>query len=167
MTFIPSICFIYFGYPGQNRTSFCYANSSGNLKPFMKFLFVRPRFCLRLPSDSTSRWTPLPLANASYCQGAFGTFTLESSPMPGAHIRGCLRRDSLYILRIPELIQKNKKRRLFNDLNHLERHSDYGFIILSGFQHILIVLFVIPVYFNFIFGFMYCFQLFKNVQNTL
>ena len=47
-----------------------------NLKPYMQFLFVRPGFCLRLPSDSTSRWTPLPLANASYCQGAFGTFTL-------------------------------------------------------------------------------------------
>ena len=88
ITFIPSICSIYFGYPGQNRTSFCYANSSGNLKPFMKFLFVRPGFCLRLPSDSTSRWTPLPLANASYCQGTFGTFTLKSSPMPGAHKKG-------------------------------------------------------------------------------
>ena len=36
------------------------------------FLFVRPRFCLRLPSDSTSRWTPLPLANSSYCQACSG-----------------------------------------------------------------------------------------------
>ena len=54
-----------------------------NLKPYMKFLFVRPGFCLRLPSDSASRRTPLPLANASYCQGAFGTFTLKLSPMPG------------------------------------------------------------------------------------
>ncbi|MEX0605276.1 MAG: hypothetical protein WD623_16030 [Marinobacter sp.] len=26
----------------------------------MRFLFVRPVLCLRLPSDSTSRWTPLP-----------------------------------------------------------------------------------------------------------
>src|SRR5690606_34544536 len=34
----------------------------------MYFLFVRPGFCRRLPSDSTSRWTPLPLANTSYCQ---------------------------------------------------------------------------------------------------
>ena len=31
----------------------------------MRFLFVGPGLCLRLPSDSTSRWTPLPLANAS------------------------------------------------------------------------------------------------------
>ena len=28
----------------------------------MKFLFVRPDVCRRLPSDSTSRWTPLPWA---------------------------------------------------------------------------------------------------------
>ena len=27
-----------------------------------RFLFVRPAFCLQLPSDSTSRWTPLPFA---------------------------------------------------------------------------------------------------------
>ena len=26
----------------------------------MRFLFVDPALCLRLPSDSTSRWTPLP-----------------------------------------------------------------------------------------------------------
>jgi len=25
----------------------------------MRFLFVRPEICLHLPSDSTSRWTPL------------------------------------------------------------------------------------------------------------
>ncbi|WP_207644247.1 hypothetical protein, partial [Thermotalea metallivorans] len=28
--------------------------------------------CLRLPSDSTSRWTPLPLANGSHCQAHSG-----------------------------------------------------------------------------------------------
>ena len=27
------------------------------------FVFLRPEICRRLPSDSTSRWTPLPLAN--------------------------------------------------------------------------------------------------------
>src|SRR5574344_2677950 len=27
--------------------------------PYMWFLFVGPRVCLQLPSDSTSRWTPL------------------------------------------------------------------------------------------------------------
>ena len=30
--------------------------------PCMKFLFVRPDVCRRLPSDSNSRWTPLPWA---------------------------------------------------------------------------------------------------------
>ena len=29
--------------------------------PYMKFLFVRSDICRQLPSDSTSRWTPLPL----------------------------------------------------------------------------------------------------------
>ena len=29
--------------------------------PYMKFLFVRSDVCLGLPSDSTLRWTPLPL----------------------------------------------------------------------------------------------------------
>src|SRR5690554_4223851 len=37
----------------------------------MRFLFVGPVFCLRLPSDSTSRWTPLP--------GPQGTCTPKSS----------------------------------------------------------------------------------------
>ena len=31
-------------------------------RPYMRFLSIRPDFCHRLPSDSTSRWTPLPLA---------------------------------------------------------------------------------------------------------
>ena len=31
-------------------------------RPCMRFLSVRPDFCRRLPSDSTSQWTPLPLA---------------------------------------------------------------------------------------------------------
>jgi len=30
------------------------------LPPLMRFLFVGPAFCLQLPPDSTSRWTPLP-----------------------------------------------------------------------------------------------------------
>ena len=38
----------------------------------MRFLFIGPGFCLRLPSDSTSRWTPLPLANGSHCQAHSG-----------------------------------------------------------------------------------------------
>ncbi|WP_205514480.1 hypothetical protein, partial [Longitalea arenae] len=38
----------------------------------------------RLPLDSPSRRTPLPLVNASHYQGAFGTSTLEFAPVPGA-----------------------------------------------------------------------------------
>ncbi len=30
--------------------------------PHIRFLFVRPALCLRLPSDSASRWTPLPFS---------------------------------------------------------------------------------------------------------
>ena len=40
--------------------------------PCMRFLFVRPVFCLRLPADSVSQRTPLSLANSSpyrVCQG--------------------------------------------------------------------------------------------------
>ena len=54
------------------RTSFCDANSSALLLPYMRFLFVGPGLCLRLPSDSISRWTPLPLANTSYCHPCSG-----------------------------------------------------------------------------------------------
>ena len=48
----------------------------------MRFLFVRSGFCpsrisilprdIRLPSDSTSRWTPLPSAGVSHCQARNG-----------------------------------------------------------------------------------------------
>jgi len=83
ITFIPSTCCIYPRGSGQYRTSVCVATSSSLHRPYMQFLFVRPGFCCRLPSDSTSRWTPLSLANTPYCQAVFGTFTLELSPMPG------------------------------------------------------------------------------------
>jgi hypothetical protein len=54
-------------------------------RPYMRFLSVGPKICRQLPSDSTSRWTPLLLANACCYQGAFGTCTLELLPMPGTH----------------------------------------------------------------------------------
>ncbi|MGB4469037.1 MAG: hypothetical protein WBI37_00140, partial [Tepidanaerobacteraceae bacterium] len=42
--------------------------SSAPSQPLIWFLFIRPRFCLRLPSDSTSPWTPLPSASGSHYQ---------------------------------------------------------------------------------------------------
>ena len=38
--------------------------SHPRLMPYMKFLYVRPDVCRGLPSDSFSRWTPLPVAIA-------------------------------------------------------------------------------------------------------
>ena len=72
ITFTSYICCIYALKFGQYWTSFCVANSSVSCTPYIQFLFVRPRFCLRLPSDSASRRTPLSLANSSYCQACSG-----------------------------------------------------------------------------------------------
>jgi len=57
---------------GQYWTSLSMASSSASFQPSMQFLFVGSGFCLRLPSDSTSRWTPLPLANSSFCLACSG-----------------------------------------------------------------------------------------------
>jgi|GEM_PF-1286363 len=42
------------------------------VQPCMRFLFIGPGFCLRLPSDSASRRTPLPSASGSHCQAHRG-----------------------------------------------------------------------------------------------
>ncbi|HUZ58991.1 MAG TPA: hypothetical protein VMU83_11800, partial [Hanamia sp.] len=39
---------------------------------YIQFLFVGANFCRCLPSDSTSQWTPLPLANTPYCKAYSG-----------------------------------------------------------------------------------------------
>ncbi|MBE6051828.1 MAG: hypothetical protein E7214_14570 [Clostridium sp.] len=47
----------------------------GNLRKNHSYLSIytlRPRICLRLPSDSTSRWTPLPLTSGSHYQAHNG-----------------------------------------------------------------------------------------------
>lgn len=72
ITFSSYICCIYTLKFGQYWTSFCLGNSSVSSMPYMQFLFVRPRFCLRLLSDSVSRRTPLSSANSSYCQACSG-----------------------------------------------------------------------------------------------
>jgi hypothetical protein len=65
----------------------------------MRFLFVGPGLCLQLPSDSTSRWTPLLFSSRFPSSGLVEDFHPESSGrhhacqnsavalriMPGAH----------------------------------------------------------------------------------
>ena len=71
-TFPSSIRRIYTMGFVQCWTLSCLADSSVPYMPYMRFLFVGPRVCLRLPSDSTSRWTPLPSANSSHCKACNG-----------------------------------------------------------------------------------------------
>ena len=71
-TFTSYICCIYTLKFGQYWTLLCIGSSSVSSMPCMQFLFVRPRLCRGLPSDSASRRTPLPLANSSYCQVCSG-----------------------------------------------------------------------------------------------
>ena len=61
------LCFVMQTYP--------------RLRPYMRFLYVRPEFCplgdlstpkIRLSSDSASRRTPLPLANPSHYRADSG-----------------------------------------------------------------------------------------------
>lgn len=90
ITFLPCNCCIYCMELVQYWTSFCDANSSVPGQPYIQFLFVSSGFCLRLPSDSTSRWTPLPLANSSYCQACSGLSPPSYSPCR-AHIKNTSR----------------------------------------------------------------------------
>ena len=57
-----------------DSTSACSAALS-TCKCLTKFLFVGPKVCLGLLSDSTSRWTPLPSAMGLSLPTALGTFT--------------------------------------------------------------------------------------------
>lgn len=80
ITFLPCNCCIYCRELVQYRTLFCRANSSIPIQPCIQFLFVSSGFCVRLPSDSTSQWTPLPFANSSYCQACSGLSPPSYSP---------------------------------------------------------------------------------------
>ena len=55
------------------------------IQPDMRFVFLGSALCLQLPSDPTSRWTPLPLANSFHHQDLQGTCTPKLLPMPGTH----------------------------------------------------------------------------------
>ena len=61
-------------------TSVCLATLSRKIN-LMRFVFLRPRFCLRLPSDSASPRTPLSLAVAFPLSGRFG----DLHPLEYAH----------------------------------------------------------------------------------
>ena len=52
---------------------FCFFGNIIHLDPpHIKFLFVGSNICRLLPSDSTSQWTPLQLANDKYCNSRSG-----------------------------------------------------------------------------------------------
>jgi hypothetical protein len=53
------------------------------IQPDIRFVFLRSAFCLLLPSDPTSQWTPLPSANSFHHQDLQGTCTPKLLPMPG------------------------------------------------------------------------------------
>ena len=60
---------------------------------------------IRFPSDSTSRWTPLPSAMSFPLPGRLGTCTLKKRAPPGAHKNGLadFQKSTRPFLRPPEL----------------------------------------------------------------
>ena len=56
---------------------------------------------------------------------------------------------------------------LFYNFDHFERNPDDGFVILTRFQHIFVILLVIPVDDHFLFPFMDGFQLLKYIEDAL
>lgn len=92
ITFNPSTCCIYHEDSVQYGALICMAISPYPLWPYMQFLFVRPGICLRLRSElawrqsgSTSRWTPLPSANTSYCKACSGLAPYSYRPCRAHH----------------------------------------------------------------------------------
>src|SRR5574344_50737 len=57
--FPPYVCLIYCGRSEQLLSFVLLSRLTHDLEPYIKFLYVRPDVCLRLPSDSLSRRTPL------------------------------------------------------------------------------------------------------------
>ena len=70
--------------------------------PYIQFLFVRPRLCLRLPSDSTSRWTPLSSANSSYCQACSGLSPLSNNACRAHKIKVGLTPTYFYFIKLSD-----------------------------------------------------------------
>src|SRR5699024_8560977 len=76
------------------------------LEPYMRFLFVRPEVCpledlltskIRLSSDSTSRWTPLPLANPSRCRADSGLSPVRTCAHRAHQYKGRVARPSFVL----------------------------------------------------------------------
>ena len=76
--------------PNSYGALVCFATLPTGICLCMKFLFVRPDVCRQLPSDSTSRWTPLPWAMRFPLLG----LARDLHPLANAHAertkRGCV-----------------------------------------------------------------------------
>lgn len=88
------------------------------LHRLIRFLFVRPAFCLGLPSDSQSPTTPLPLANTSPCRVCRGL----SPPSRPAHHHWCqwpLILTHFWPIELTHLLTANRRFSASNDSSHL------------------------------------------------
>ena len=100
-------------------SGFClFCNIVHTNPPYMKFLFVRPNVCRLLPSDSTSRWTPLLLANDSYCIAH-----RDFHPIANIHARHTKRRHLLSSVSLSDLLVQNSNS-LLEDLRRLNQLND-------------------------------------------
>ena len=61
-----------------------FGNITRIISPCIQFLFVGSHICRQLPSDSTSQWTPLLLANTPYCKACSGLAPYSVITMSGA-----------------------------------------------------------------------------------
>ena len=106
---------------GQYWTSLCLASSSVPSQPCIQFLFVSSRVCVRLPSDSTSPWTPLSFANSSYCQACSGLSPPSLHPCR-AHIKKPTFTFECWFFR--ENIKRNKNsHHQYRSQSRMRRHS--------------------------------------------
>ena len=96
--------------------------------PRMRFLFVRSVVCLGLPSDSTSRWTPLPLASCSPCRASSGL-----SPPSHPQATTASGTASVMTLRaMPGAQKKTRTRRVFSPPRGVKRRACAAGGVRSG-----------------------------------
>ena len=131
-TFTSYICCIYILKFGQYWTLLCMGSSSVSSMPCMQFLFVRPRLCRGLPSDSTSRWTPLPLANSSYCQVCSGLSPPSDSACRAHHTKTACRSAGCFLFKfgfIAELCSAERYKIRRYKIQDIERLLPQGYFI--------------------------------------